>query len=670
MRLFLCEKPSQARDIARVLGAGKREDGYLSGSGVAVSWAIGHLLETAPPDAYDPALKSWSLETLPILPEQWKMTVKSGTAAQFKIVKKLLAGAKEVVIATDADREGEMIARELMDYCGYRGSVKRLWLSALNDESIRKALAELKDGAQTFPLYHSALGRSRADWLIGMNLTRLFTRLANQSGYEGVLSVGRVQTPTLKLVVDRDREIKGFVPMPFWTLDVVLEGGGVTFTSSWLPQESFTDSQRRCINESAADEAQSAISAAGTASVTDVTVKRVKDSPPLPFELSELQSVCSARFGLGAQDTLNVAQALYETHKATTYPRTDCSYLPDSMLVEASKVVAAIVKTDSSMQSMVNGLDLSLKSRAWNEKKVAEAAHHGIIPTDSPASLSAMSDIEKKVYDLIRRRYLAQFAPAHEYDHTIATFDCGGQVLRATGRKIIVTGWKSIITGRDDETEEQNSQTLPQLTKNESCTIKDVVKSAKTTTPPPHYTEGTLITAMKNVAKLVTDERLRAKLKETTGIGTNATRAGIIQGLIDRGFVKKQKKALIASDAAYALIKAVPSAVSSVGTTAIWEQALEMVEKGQLTLDDFVARQKQWITQIVDNHRGSSLDIQGAPSPACPECGSPMRKRKTEKSSFWGCSKYPDCKGIIFEDNKPKKTRKTTPRKTTKKRTS
>lgn len=662
MRLFLCEKPSQGRDIAGVLGATKREDGFLSGSGMAVTWGIGHLLETAPPDAYDAELKSWRLESLPILPDDWRMVVKAQTAAQFKVVKALLGKADEVVIATDADREGEMIARELMDFCGYRGKVSRLWLSALNEASIKKALASLKDGKETFPLYHSALGRSRADWLIGMNLSRLFTLLGRQAGYEGVLSVGRVQTPTLKLVVDRERTIQGFVPKPYWTLKILLNSDGVSFGATWEAPEESADDQGRCVNEAAAKFALAKITAVGTAIVQSVETKRVKVPPPLPFELSQLQSVCSASLGLGAQKTLEIAQSLYEKHKATSYPRTDCSYLPESMLADVPKVLDAIVKTEPAMKGVVQELDLSLKSRAWNEAKVAEAAHHGIIPTNEAADISAMTREEALVYNMIRFRYLAQFRPPHEYDQTNIVLDCGGQRLHAAGRKVMVQGWKSMVS--DDE-ESEDSQALPLLVQDARCAISSAEVVAKTTTPPPYFTEGTLITAMKNVAKLVADERLKAKLKETTGIGTNATRASIIQGLIDRGFIVKKKSALTASDAARTLIDAVPEAVSSPGTTAIWEQALDLVEKGQLTLDDFLDRQKKWIRQMVEKYQGATLNIKGikvSPAPACPECGAPMKKRKGQKSEFWGCSKYPDCRGMQWIDNGKKKARKATKR--------
>ncbi len=331
MRLFLCEKPSQAKDIAQVLGATRRGEGCWVGAGVTVTWCIGHLLETAPPDSYDARYKRWVLGDLPIVPERWKMLVKPKTASQYKAVKRLLGEAQELVIATDADREGEMIARELVEHCRYRGPIQRLWLSALDDASIRKALGALRAGAETFNLYQSALGRSRADWLIGMNMSRLFTLLGRQSGYQGVLPVGRVQTPTLRLVVDRDRSIADFVPQPFWAIEVQLLGDGdMPFTAQWRAPDEHCDDQGRCLDQALAQRAAEAMRAAGEAQIQRLKTERVREAAPLPFDLGTLQEICSKKLGLGAQETLDIAQSLYETHKLITYPRS-ASRAPGTM---------------------------------------------------------------------------------------------------------------------------------------------------------------------------------------------------------------------------------------------------------------------------------------------------------------------------------------------------
>ncbi|WP_211460836.1 DNA topoisomerase III [Collimonas silvisoli] len=668
MQLYLCEKPSQGKDIARILGASQRGSGCYNGPGVTVTWCIGHLIEAAPPESYGEQYKRWSLEQLPIIPERWRVDIKPTTATQYKVVKALLTKASELVIATDADREGEMIARELIELCDYRGPIKRLWLSALNDASIRKALGALKSSDETVLMYHSALARSRADWLIGMNLSRLFTVLGRQAGYDGVLSVGRVQTPTLRLVVDRDREIASFVSVPFWVVDVGLSQAVQAFAASWLPPEGQTDAEGRCLNQTAAQVAADRIRTGGMAQVTSVTTERVREVAPLLFDLGTLQEVCSRRFGLDVQETLDIAQALYETHKATTYPRSDCGYLPESMLAEVPTVLAALVATEPSLRPIIDALDPSQRSRAWNDAKVT--AHHGIIPTLEPADLSTMSEKERAVYRLIRAHFLAQFLPHHEYDRTIVLLTCAGESLRAIGKQIVAQGWRQVLVEEaPDEAEADNpqrSQVLPQLSEGMQCRVEQVALKAMTTQPPRPYTQGELVKAMKGVAKLVSDPRLKQKLKDTTGIGTEATRASIIKGLLGRGYLLTKGRTVRASDAAFTLIDTVPAAIADPGTTAIWEQALDMIEAGSLTLDAFVMKQSAWVTQLVQQYRGIQLAIKIPQGPICPICGAATRQRSGKTGPFWSCSRYPECKGTIAIEAKrsaPRKSKRSTPRK-------
>jgi len=637
MRLYLCEKPSQAKDIAAVLGATRRGDGCWLGANVTVTWCIGHLLETAPPDAYDARYKRWVLADLPIVPAQWKMTVKPKTASQYKAVKRLLGEAKELVIATDADREGEMIARELVEHCRYRGPIQRLWLSALDEASIRKALAALKPGAETFNLYHSALGRSRADWLIGMNMSRLFTLLGRQSGYQGVLPVGRVQTPTLRLVVDRDRSIADFVPVAYWAIDVQLSHAGTAFIAQWRADPDACDDQDRCLNQALAREAAQAMANAATARVIKVRTERLREAPPLPFDLGTLQEVCSKKLGLGAQETLDIAQSLYETYKLITYPRSDCGFLPLSQHSEAPAILAALAQADAGLAPLRDHLQPQRKSRAWNDAKVS--AHHGIIPTAAAKNLDKLAGKQRAVYTLIRARYLAQFLPNHEYDRTQADFDCARQDLRAVGKQIIEPGWKRALPealaparGR----EAPAPQTLPALAEGQDCAVDEVKPKDLWTQPPKPFTEGDLIKAMKNVAKLVEDPLLKQKLKDTTGIGTEATRASIIQGLLDRGYLVKNGKALSATPAAFSLIDAVPRAIADPGTTAIWEQALDMVQSGEMSLEEFVTRQAAWMSKHVARCQGMSLTINGPASPAGRGAAPWKKKRKPTKRKAGG----------------------------------
>ena len=649
MRVFLCEKPSQGKDIARVLGAGQRGNGCYSGTGVVVTWCIGHLVEAVPPEGYGEQYKRWAIEQLPILPQRWRVEPKAATAAQFKVVQQLVAKAGELVIATDADREGEMIAREIIELCGYRGPIQRLWLSALNDASIRKALGALKPSAETLPLYFSALARSRADWLMGMNLSRLFTLLGRQAGYNGVLSVGRVQTPTLKLVVDRDREIARFVSVPFWAIEVALSHAGQSFVATWTPPQGSTDDAGRCLQQPVAQQAAERLRSGGAAQVLSVETERVREGPPLPFDLGTLQEVCSKQLGLDVQETLDIAQALYETHKATTYPRSDSGYLPESMLAEVPAVLDSLVKTDPSLRPLIDRLDRNQRSRAWNDGKVT--AHHGIIPTLEPANLSAMSDKELAVYRLIRAHYLAQFLPHHEFDRTVAQLTCGGQSLVAVGKQIAVAGWRQVLAAPEPEDgdgeDTQRGQVLPALPAGTSCQVGQVELKALKTLPPKPYTQGELVKAMKGVAKLVTDPRLKQKLKDTTGIGTEATRANIISGLLARSYLLKKGRAIRASDAAFTLIDAVPAAIADPGTTAVWEQALDMIEAGQMTLDTFIDKQSSWVAQLVQQYRGATLDLKLPPAPNCPQCGAPMRQRSGKSGACWSCSRYPDCKGTL-----------------------
>lgn len=622
MRLFLCEKPSQAKDIARVLGASRSGGGCYLGTDLIVTWCIGHLIEAVPPEGYDARYKRWSIEALPIIPDPWRAQVKSGAATQFKAVKKLLGSATEVVIATDADREGEMIARELLDFCRYRGPIVRLWLSALNEASIRKALENLRPGDATLPLYHAALARSRADWLIGMNLSRLFTLLGGRAGHTGVLSVGRVQTPTLQLIVRRDREIAAFVAVPYWTIVVRLTAQSQTFLAQWIAPKEATDEGGRCLNSALAQAAADRLRRAALAQVTSVNTQRIAEPAPLPFDLSTLQHECSRRLGLGAQETLDLAQALYERHKAVTYPRTDCRYLPESMLAEVPAVLDALLASDPALRPLLSTIDRTavrstLRSRAWDDAKLG--AHHGIIPTMEPPALSRISERERAVYQLIRAHYLAQFLASHEYDRTLAQLTCGTETLEAHGKRIRVVGWRRVVesTEASDENaaDDYRSQALPALQPGATCALAGVEFKALKTRAPKPYSQGELIQAMKGVARFVSDPRLKQKLKDTSGLGTEATRAGIIEGLIRRGYLTQKGQALRASEAAFLLVDAVPEAIADPGTTAIWEQALERIAAGDLSLEAFLEQQSAWVRQLVRSYASAPLRLTRSGSP-------------------------------------------------------
>ena len=662
VKLFLCEKPSQGNDIAKVLGATKRGEGCLStpDGQLTVTWGIGHLVEQLNPEEYDPAFKKWAFETLPIIPGKWGLSPKKETKKQFNIVMKLIKQAKLVVIATDIDREGETIARELLDLAGFRGQIKRLWLSALDEASIRKALASLKNNEETLPLYYAGLARSRADWLIGMNFSRLYTLLAQQKGYQGKpLSVGRVQSPTLSLVVNRDREIKNFIPKQHFTLQVMLSDGKQHFATQYVIPEQYCDPDGLCLSAQVIQAANRQIRQLGQAKVESVETKRERQHAPLCFALSDLQSEANRLYGLGAQRVLDIAQSLYETHKATTYPRTDCGYLPESQLAEASRVIQYVLQSDQRLQPISAVLNLNQKSRVWNDKKIT--AHHGIIPTMVKVDISKMSDEEMKLYDLIRRRYLAQFLPISETDKTQIILKCGQHILSARGNVLVTPGWK-ILFGKSLDEDDDAPQALPILKQGQICQISESEMKTLQTSPPNHFTEGTLLTAMKNAARFVTDERLKQRLRETEGLGTEATRAGTIQGLIDKGFLQKKGKSLLATEAAMMLMDSLPTMLKDPGLTALWEQALNQIAERTLSLEVFMQKQETFVRHLMAECLKQGMSLGNIEIRKCPQCGAPMTKRNGKNGQFWGCSAYPTCQYIenIIGKKSSKGTRKTT----------
>lgn len=664
MKLYLCEKPSQGNDIAKVLGANQRGDGclYTSDKQVCVTWAIGHLVEQFGPADYDPVFQRWSFETLPIIPPQWQVAPKKETKKQYNVVMKLIKAANAVVIATDIDREGETIARELLDLAKFKGPIQRLWLSALDEASIRKALGTLKSNQETLPLYYAGLARSRADWLIGMNFSRLFTLLIQEKGYQGkALSVGRVQSPTLALVVNREREIANFVPKSHFTLAAQLNVSDGQFMAQYVIPEQYCDEDGLCLDSRVVQAASQKIKQSGTAQVVNVETKREKQNPPLLFALSDLQSECNRLYGMGAQQVLDIAQSLYETHKATTYPRTDCGYLPESQLAEVPAVIKALVAADKNLQKILPHLNLSQQSRAWNDKKIT--AHHGIIPTQGRVDMSKMSEDEFKLYDLIRRRYLAQFLPLCEVDKTVVQLESGGQTLIAKGNVTLTAGWKMLFgkAAEEDESNDDNAkQKLPVLKANQQCRVIDTEIRSLQTSPPARYTEGTLLTAMKNAARFVTDPRLKQQLRETEGLGTEATRAGLIQSLFDKGFVKKKGKQMIPTAEGMMLIDNLPEVLKDPGLTALWEQALNQIAEGAMSLETFMQKQEVFIRHLMNQSRQSGVRLGSIEIKKCPKCGSPMAKRNGKNGMFWSCTKYPDCDGIENIDGKFGKTSKKT----------
>tara|TARA_R110002110_G_scaffold209215_1_gene421601 strand:+ start:8831 stop:10996 length:2166 start_codon:yes stop_codon:yes gene_type:complete len=666
-KLFICEKPSQASDISRVLGATQKREGFIEGDGVIVTWCLGHLLEAAKPDYYCKELKPWRIEKLPVIPKDWHMEPVARVKKQLTVVKKMIKSANHVVIATDADREGELIARELMTYCKYEGKVERLWLSALDDASIQKALKTIKPGNETENLYFAGLSRQRADWIVGMNMTMATSCLFGKFG-EGVLSVGRVQTPTLQLIVTRDRTIEQFKPQDYFEMFVnfIDEGKAGAWLKWNIPESLQNDETGRCLDKAAVSDVANKIHDK-PAKITNLTKVKKKQAPPLPFSLSELQKKASALYGYTATKTLSIAQELYEKHKAITYPRTDSGYLPLSQHGESSVVLDSLLKIDPSLSILVKKCDVAFKSTAWNDKKVT--AHHGIIPTtNQDIKLSSMSTEACEIYDLIRTAYISQFLGDFVYEQTKIVVACENEDFSATGRIPLILGWKNMSD--NDETidmakeESEAGQDFPDWTEGQTlCSDQEKVTDKKTKAPA-QFTEGTLIGAMESIGRYVEDPSLKKVLRETSGIGTQATRAAIIETLINREYIARDKKKLISTEKGRALIDLLPDAVKDPATTARWEQDLDDMAAGSMAKELFLANQNDNLSKMLEalksgySKQDPSLQNRKAAlsEHQCPACDKPMvrRKPKSKNSYFWGCSGYPECTTTLPDaDGKP-----------------
>ncbi|MDX1838123.1 DNA topoisomerase III [Legionella taurinensis] len=657
MKLYICEKPSQAKDIAAVLGAKIKTQSCFEGQGIAVTWCIGHLLELMPPDHYCEHIKPWRMEILPIVPKIWVLKPQEKTKKQLKAIEQLLKKATSVVIATDADREGDVIGREVLEYCNYKGPVERLWLSALDESSIKKALNSIRPGSSTESIYQAGLGRARADWLIGMNLTMAVSCLFSVPG-QGVLSVGRVQTPTLKLVVDRDLSIEHFKPCDYFVLQAQCTSmSDELFWTTWDMPEEVTDSEGRCINQSLIEAVAQRISGQ-TGIVKEYQEVQKKEAPPLCPSLSSLQKIASAQWGFSAKQTLDVAQSLYEHHKAITYPRTDCGYLPISQFAEAPTILKVLGQIDKELEPLISLCSPQYQSRAWNDKKIT--AHHGIIPTANiHVALHSMTTQERMLYELIRAYYLAQFLGDYELLYRVVFLEIEGYLFKSSNNTPLVLGWKKAFIKAADE--EKSSETLkefqesiPKLTEGHAVKIITTQSDSRKTQPAPRFTEGTLITAMKSIAKYVDNPQLKKILKETAGIGTEATRANILETLISREYIKRQGKQLISTPKGRCLIQKLPPSITNPATTALWEQVLDGIANGVSEITDFLDDQSDTLTGMLEQlvHLAPAYKKPCEVSQfSCPECQKNLYRREGKKGFWWGCSGFPECK-TTFLDNK------------------
>ena len=649
MKLYIAEKPSLGREIAAILGVTKKESAYIECGKDVVTWCFGHMFELFNPQDYGDQYKKWSLDSLPILPEAYRRKPVPKTKTQIAAIRKLLKEADMVINAGDPDREGQLLVDEVIEELNWSGPTERVWISALNAKALKQALDAPKSNTEYKGLRDSAYSRSIADWVVGMNLTRAFTLLAKAAGHDSVFSVGRVQTPTLSLVVNRDEIIASFKPVDYHVLTATFRSAAGNYNATWQVPESIADPDRRCPDKAVAEETARKIE--GQQGIIQKAEKtRKKKDVELPFSLSALQTYCSKRWGMSAKQVLEIAQTLYEKYKATTYPRTDCRYLASGALAEVSDTINAVVAADSSLEKFVQACDMHQIPKCFNDKKIT--AHTAIIPTTEAPNISGMNDVELKVYDAIRRRYIAQFMPAYEYDSTTIITECCGELFKVTGSSPVVLGWKEILFS-DDSKDKEDTAELPAVTECDQVDCKEANVATKQTKPPAPYTEGTLIADMENIAKYVEDKEAKKILKSETvkGIGTEATRAAIIDGLKLRGYLLESGKNIVSSDKAKEALKVLPESISDPVTTAEWESCLTDIAANKGNPEKFQADIAAWVKNEVEQVKnGSGQKFEEKQGFSCPNCSQLLRQRKGKNGLFWGCSGYPACK-TTFPDN-------------------
>ncbi len=611
MRLFIAEKPSLARAIADVLPKPhSRGDGFIKcGENDYVTWCVGHLLEQAEPEAYNPIFKQWRLEHLPIIPDKWQLIPRKDVAKQLKTLEKLIHQADELVNAGDPDREGQLLVDEVFSYANLsvekRDQIKRCLISDLNPSAVEKAVQKLQPNRNFIPLATSALARARADWLYGINMTRAYTIRGRQAGYHGVLSVGRVQTPVLGLIVRRDFEIEHFQPKDFFEVVAHIQNEKTTenstalftFTALWQPSkacEDYQDEDGRVLSQSLAKNVVKRIKQQ-PAEVMEYSDKREKETAPLPYSLSALQIDAAKRFGLSAQEVLDICQRLYETHKLITYPRSDCRYLPEEHFAERMAVLNAISTHAPTYRTLPDILNMEQRNRCWNDKKVE--AHHAIIPTAKNRTVN-LTQQELNVYTLIARQYLMQFCPDAEYRKSKITLNIAGGTFIAQARNLQTAGWKT-LWGKEDNDEEQQEPLLPRVKKGQILFCQKGEIISKKTQPPKPFTDATLLSAMTGIARFVQDKELKKILRETDGLGTEATRAGIIELLFKRGFLYKKGKNIHSSEAGRILIQALPDIATQPDMTAHWESQLTGISQKQTSYQQFMETLTQMLPDLV-----------------------------------------------------------------------
>lgn len=630
--VVIAEKPSVARDIANVLKCTKKGNGFLEGDKYIVTWALGHLVTLADPEAYDQKYKTWNLEDLPMLPERMKLVVMKQTGKQFNSVKSQLirSDVNEIIVATDAGREGELVARWIIEKAKVNKPIKRLWISSVTDKAIRDGFAHLKPGKAYENLYSSAVARSEADWYIGLNATRALTTRFNAQ-----LNCGRVQTPTVAIIAQREEEIKQFKAQTYYGIEAQTADH---LKLTWQDTKGNSRSFEK-------EKIDSLVKKLGQdhAVVTDIDKKRKKSFAPGLYDLTELQRDANKMFGYSAKETLNIMQKLYEQHKVLTYPRTDSRFL-SSDIVETlpERLKACGMGEYRSLANKIAMKPIKASKSFVDDSKVSD--HHAIIPTEDYVNVSAFTDKERKIYDLVIKRFLAVLLPAFEYEQLTLQAKIGQESFVARGKTVLSNGWKEAYENRYEDEEAENDvkeQLLPRIEQGDQLEIKLITQTSGQTKPPARFNEATLLSAMENPTKYMDtrNKQLAATLKSTGGLGTVATRADIIDKLFNSFLIEKRGKDIHITSKGRQLLDLVPEELKSPLLTAEWEQKLEAIASGKLKKDVFLSEMKNYTKKIVAEIKSSDKKYKhdNISTKSCPDCGKPMLEVNGKKGKMLVC---------------------------------
>lgn len=630
--VVIAEKPSVARDIARVLKCDKKGNGYLEGNKYIVTWALGHLVTLADPESYDVKYKQWNLEDLPMLPERLKLTVIKQTGKQFNAVKSQLLrkDVNEIIVATDAGREGELVARWIIDKVKLNKPIKRLWISSVTDKAIKDGFTNLKPGKAYDNLYASAVARSEADWYIGLNATRALTTRFNAQ-----LNCGRVQTPTVAMIASREDEIKNFKAQTYYGIEAqTMNKLKLTWQDANGNSRSFNKEKIDSIVKNLDKQ---------NATVVEIDKKQKKAFSPGLYDLTELQRDANKKFGYSAKETLNIMQKLYEQHKVLTYPRTDSRYISSDIVgTLPERLKACGVGEYRPLAHKVLQKPIKPNKSFVDDSKVSD--HHAIIPTEGYVNFSAFTDKERKIYDLVVKRFLAVLFPAFEYEQLTLRTKVGSETFIARGKTILHAGWKEVYENRfedDDVTDDVKEQLLPHIEKGDTLTVKLIMQTSGQTKAPARFNEATLLSAMENPTKYMDtqNKQLADTLKSTGGLGTVATRADIIDKLFNSFLIEKRGKDIHITSKGRQLLDLVPEELKSPTLTGEWEQKLEAIAKGKLKKEVFISEMKNYTKEIVSEIKSSNKKYKhdNISTKSCPDCGKPMLEVNGKKGKMLVC---------------------------------